>query len=908
MKNIYDLKLVLVSGAALSVLAFSTAVQAQEASETQSTESQDIIVVTAQRKSESLQDVPIAVSAFNTEALKSQKIDTGADLQTGVPNLTFSKGSRGDNISIRGIGNKQFTTSGDTAVGVHYNGAPLTDNLLFEADFFDVERVEVLRGPQGTLYGRNATGGVVNVISNKPTDRLEGFFGAELQSYQGRKVRAALNVPILDDRIALRVAGTSYDRNGFVTNVLNGDKLDSRDIYSFRATLQVKPTDRLKLYGMYQRFVEDDDRLLTSKSACVRDNGPTSVGGVSVTDPLLRGLMSQGCANVAIDPETSTEVPNSITTLFGVFAYNAGLTTGDMFAGKNQVAGLDNVESQYNPIYVAKQDYYEGGIQWSPFDGIEFNYLATYNRGYRNFGQDGFLAKPTNDFLATALVPGGIVDDPQLGPSSSFYYYNEGRRTTKQWFHELRASSDFDGIFNFSAGGNYLRYELSPENYIFSPILTAFADLLNGGNPCTLGDASCRYIDPNDRALADATGHNYFRSLAPYRLKSKAAFGEVYVQLNPSLKLTGGLRYTEDDKRVFNFPVKLVARGSGHPAGDPPFDDAKFKALTGRIGFDWQADLGFSDSLIYGFASRGYKGGGINGTNPGFNFTYKPEYVNALEFGMKNTMFDGDLTLNLSAFYYDYKDYQISKFINRRAVTENVAATVKGLEIEAVGRPMEGLRLNMVGGLLDTRIANGSSLNFFDRTQGDTSLTLVKSSSAGACVVPTATLADLLAIINEEPGAPNMAGVSGNPLALLGACSGNFTSLGVIPTQGIEADLTGNELPNAPNWTISLGAQYTFNVATDWDVTVRGDYSRQGRTFSRVFNTGIDYLAPQENINLSLKVEQVAADLAIELYVKNLTNNRPVTDYLYNDDAIGLLPRAYVKEPRVISIGFSKKF
>jgi len=911
------LKSLFVCGSALIAIACATTAQAapaQEAAPGQAAVAEDAaaspeeIIVTAQRRSESLQNVPIAVSAFGGEALQAQKIDTGADLQTGVPNMTFSKGSRGDNITIRGIGNKQFTSSGDTTVGVHFNGGPMTDNRLFEADFYDVERVEVLRGPQGTLYGRNATGGVINIITAKPTNKLEGFAGVELQSYGGRKLRATLNVPIIDDKVALRVAGFSYDRNGFVTNVLNGDKLDSRNIYSVRATLQVKPTDRLSAYALYQRFREDDDRIMTGKAACTRDNGPASVGGVAVTNAVVRGFLSQGCANVRINPNTTVDVPNSLTTLFGVQAYRAGIASGDLFAGKTQVAGVDNVESQYDPIYIAEQDHYEGGITWSPFDSIEINYMGSYTRGYTDIGQDGFLAKPSVNYSSTALAPGGIVNDPQLGPSNSFYYYNELRRTTKQWFHELRFSSDFDGMFNFSAGGNLLRYKLSPDNYIFSHAFTALANSLNSGNACALGATNCVYIEPNDRALTNATGHNYYRSLTPYNLHSKAAFGEVYLQLNPSLKITGGVRYTEDKKRLFSFPVRLNTAGSGYAAGTPPYFDAKFQAVTGRLGFDWKTDLGFADSLIYGFASRGYKGGGINGVVTGANLTYKPEFINALEFGMKNTMLGGDLILNLSAFYYDYKDYQISKYINRIAVTENVDATIKGIEVEAIARPFEGLRLNLTGGLLSTRIKNGTSLDFFNRTQGNPNLTLVKNTSASSCVVPTAALANLLAIIQQQPGAPTMTGVSGNPLALLNACAGTYASMGVTPTQGVDANLTGNELPNAPNWTISFGAQYTFPLTAGWDVTMRGDVFRQGRSYARVFNTAVDYMPGWGNVNLSLKVERPEDEIAVELFVKNLANNRPVTDYLYNDDSIGLLPRAYVKEPRIISLGFSKKF
>ncbi|MCA3751727.1 MAG: TonB-dependent receptor, partial [Phenylobacterium sp.] len=169
MRKSNHMKALLIAGA--SALALSGAAQAAE--ETSTIEE---LVVTAQKKAESIQDVPIAVSAFSQDALEKSRIDGGPNLVLAIPNVNFSKGNfNGYNFQIRGIGAKLVATSGDAATGIHLNNAPLISNNLFETEFYDVERVEVLRGPQGTLYGRNATGGVVNLISNKPSDRLEGM-------------------------------------------------------------------------------------------------------------------------------------------------------------------------------------------------------------------------------------------------------------------------------------------------------------------------------------------------------------------------------------------------------------------------------------------------------------------------------------------------------------------------------------------------------------------------------------------------------------------------------------------------------------------------------------------------------------------------------------------------------------
>lgn len=133
----------------------------QSAEDDQGSTGANEIVVTALKREQKLQDVPLAVSAFNEQSLKNQGVDGGRSLVLAVPNVTFQRRTLRNNFQIRGVGSQLTATGGDDGVGIHLNGAPLTDNRIADADFFDVQRVEVLRGPQGTLYGRNATGGVV---------------------------------------------------------------------------------------------------------------------------------------------------------------------------------------------------------------------------------------------------------------------------------------------------------------------------------------------------------------------------------------------------------------------------------------------------------------------------------------------------------------------------------------------------------------------------------------------------------------------------------------------------------------------------------------------------------------------------------------------------------------------------
>lgn len=241
------------------------------------------LVVTAQKKEEALQDVPIAVSAFDQNALEKSKIDGGPNLVLAVPNVNFSKGNfTGYNFQIRGIGSKLVAGSGDAGTGIHLNNAPLIANNLFETEFYDVERVEVLRGPQGTLYGRNATGGVVNLLTAKPKDVFEANVRAEYGNYNTTKLRGMVNVPI-NDMLAVRVAGSMLKRDGFGKNLTTGNDADDRDLYGVRGSISFKPSERFRTWAVWDHFEEDDSRSRIGKQFCTKDTGLTSVGGVPLS-------------------------------------------------------------------------------------------------------------------------------------------------------------------------------------------------------------------------------------------------------------------------------------------------------------------------------------------------------------------------------------------------------------------------------------------------------------------------------------------------------------------------------------------------------------------------------------------------------------------------------------------------
>jgi iron complex outermembrane receptor protein len=487
-------------------------------------------------------------------------------------------------------------------------------------------------------------------------------------------------------------------------------------------------------------------------------------------------------------------------------------------------------------------------------------------------------------------------------------------------------------------------------------------ELVDIDDPSIPHNSRCIYVDPNPLESINGEGHNYFRSRNPYVLKSTSVFGEAYWNVRPNLKLTAGLRVTDDRKTFTPVPTQLLLTSlllvgggdvyRGYP--ENPDIEQHWTEPTGRLVLDWKPKLAFTDeTLIYGSISRGYKGGGANPPSIGFSSqwiseaaglppgvlpsldrpslaltannypsTFKPEFVNALEVGTKNTLLSGAMMLNATAFYYDYKDYQVSKIVDRTAVNENFDAEVWGFEFETLFAPNEALVINANLGLLDTRIGKGAkSIDITNRTQGNPDYVVVKPwmQLPSNCVVPLAVAQAFSQFIydNYDPRVPDAI------TSYAAMCGGSFVGdagsepwlpVGYNPANnpnggaGFYADLEGNELPNSPHWTANIGAQYTWRIFNDWDISLRGDYYRQGDSYARVYNAVNDKLKGWGNANARLTVARPQDDLQIELYVKNLLDDDPITDAFINSDDSGLTTNVFVLDPRLIGLSIRKGF
>ena len=208
-----------------------------------------------------MQDVPIAISAFTAETIERQGLDDALDLQLRVPNLLIVGNDR---PTLRGIGNNAISSTADNGTGVLLNFAPL--GFRSQDEFFDLERVEVLRGPQGTLYGRNTTGGTINLITAKPKEGFSGYVTAQYGSFDTKRVHGAINLG--DEIVQLRLAGFYLNRNGYTKNIGTGGDIDGRNQHSFRASLRINPSPDTTIDIMVNHSKENSSRSRENKRLC----------------------------------------------------------------------------------------------------------------------------------------------------------------------------------------------------------------------------------------------------------------------------------------------------------------------------------------------------------------------------------------------------------------------------------------------------------------------------------------------------------------------------------------------------------------------------------------------------------------------------------------------------------------
>ncbi len=770
------------SVSAFAMLAATPAL-AQTAQADEGSFAADEIIVTAQRQAQSLQEVPIAVSAFSAEALEKQQIKNSSDLQLTLPNVTFTKGNfTGSSFTIRGIGDLCVGVSCDSATAIHLDGTPLLGTRLFETEFFDLERVEVLRGPQGTLFGRNATSGVVNFIPVRPD--LTGFKASgevDYGNYNQIKTKGMINLP-LGSKMAARVAGFYMKRDGYTTNLFNDSKIDDRDMYAVRGSLRWEPSDSTTVDLSAYYFHEKDNRMRIQKQMCQRD--PTGVLGC------LPNAREYGITN-ANSTFVGTLSSREFLTLNGIPVPTLGLGSiygADAYAGVVNPADSRTVNTDTTPDYFTSESQFQArinqelgaiNVQLTGFyhtakvDSSQDYNLSVQNRAGYATGLNtlaGLAAGGAGPALAAylkpiadALIPNGpngnlctsLAEETGTGAygghkicAATPLDFDRSNSYSKDWSGEAIITSDFDGKFNFLLGGIYVDSKLSENSYY----VNSFGiDYLTGilGSFTSLGAG----------APASYLGTPFYRNNSDFlNVKSYGLFGEGYYEFSDAVKLTVGLRYNNDKKTVrartslANFLVPYTSTSAfsspfvgsfdADPgtAGNQLWQDRSvgFNKMTGRAVLDWKLS---EDNLIYASYSRGYKSGGINPPlSPIFTVpeAFAPEKVDAFEIGSKNVFANGAFTFNATAFYYKYAGLQLSRIVARTSVNDNIDATIYGLELESIIRPSRNVAINMGASYLKTKAGDSGSrlTNPRDPSGGREDAVIIKDITNGSnCAV-----------------------------------------------------------------------------------------------------------------------------------------------------------------------------
>jgi iron complex outermembrane receptor protein len=630
------------------------------------------IIVTAQRSEAKLQDTPLSIVAVGGAELERQGTDSLSGFDSFVPNVTIggtaAQGNAIINVAIRGIGGapQGFITQ-EGAVGIYI------DDILFARpngallDLLDVERVEVLRGPQGTLFGRNTAGGAIRYVTKQPVDTLEGSIKVVAGSRDRFDISGMLNIP-LSDTLATRFSFAKKSRDGYVHRIIDNSYVGGGDSTTLRGQIGWKPNSRLEVNV-------SGDLIRTS------DNGqPTLATNFSATDLYPAALYG---VSIPGDPPPSATAYNSMRGLAPLSVSPSGYTNAasDFAFYYNQANGNYEVYGGLLPDLNKFKSYgLTGTISYELSDNLTVKSLT----GYRDISQ-----QQNQDWDRTPIP---LV---QLNDTTAIEYLTQEMQLN---------GSFFDSRLKLVAGAFY---------YWDSSLNTR------------------RRFDPSAGANSASQGDTGKGSFESKRIKTEAValFTQGTFAVTDALSATVGVRWGEDKKTFTSFRegrgqvclsggaiVAAVGTPASCPAGSVSTAsaqtvDGKWSSVSPRFSLDyrWSPEV-----MTYLSAAKGYKGGGFNDgiqtrcyrsplPNCGLN-EFMPENLWTYEFGIRSDLFDRRVRLNLTGFLTKYKDQQIQLADPGPpplVYTVNGDSTVKGVEAELLVNPVENLMLKASLGYVD---------------------------------------------------------------------------------------------------------------------------------------------------------------------------------------------------------------
>lgn len=637
----------------------------------------NVIIVTAQFREQNIQDTPLAITAVTAEMIEAKSQTNLAQVADMAPNVAIRPqgASFGPSVtaSIRGVGQNDFNPAFEPGVGIYIDDVyyPQLTGAIF--DLLDVERVEILRGPQGTLTGRNSAGGAIKFYSKKPDGGGSGFVEASYGSRNRISLRAAADFSIAEN-LAMRLSGVFKDQEGYVdridygcrfpasgipsTNAGGGDcvlsKLGGVGYQALRGIVRWEPSDRIEL-TVSADYVKDER---TIAGEVLLNTGPvpapnTAVNGVVLSNQFLCGRF---CNYATTGQPAAVWQP-------ALFIPGLGFIDPLRAAGTRLAATSGTDRSDYNSWGLS------ANLEIDLTDTIQLTSIT----GYREFDTEFYT-------------------DDDLTPINT----NFGRNflSNESFSQELRLNFAPTEAINVTVGGYYFEQD---------SVYDSFQDI--------------RYV---------SVFPLQFRQPDPTHAEAKAAFANLGWEITEALTLNLGARYTDEKKAQTYFRLNLdgtvnrfldpvgAASGIGAP-GALSGSTARYSA--DRLDYRAALDYRLSDALlVYASIATGFKGGGSNPRpfNPAQLIAFNPEKVTAYEVGFKSDFFDRRVRLNGAAFFNDYTDLQIP--VNACPTAPCAArlnagdAEVKGFELELTARPAEGFLIDAALSYIDQKLV-ASSLN-----------------------------------------------------------------------------------------------------------------------------------------------------------------------------------------------------
>ncbi len=565
-----------------------------------------------------------------------------------------------------------------------------------------------------------------------------------------------------------------------------------------------------------------------------------------------------------------------------------------------------------------------------------------------------YLTSLNLDAKGVLFPDGNVGPDPRVAghsvPIGNDLSYSDGEINS----FEMRLVSDFqDSPWDFISGLFAMQANTDGDYQVHANGLANFATLayqddLEDANKtpqragsrdytvvpaqrgCQNGVCSPRnLIQQGGFTIADLS---YYNNQTIYEVRSWALFGEVYRNLWEDTRLTVGLRYTQEEKRVVAATQSLIA------VTTPPQRNRvqNWEEATGRINIDHRFG---QDAMIYGTLANSYKSGGFNpqSATGAFADLFAPEYINSLEVGVKSTTAEGRLQTNVAYFWYDYEGYQTSKIIDRTSVNENIDVRIQGVEAELVAYPTPSLRMDLNVAWLETAIQDSFSVNTADPTNGMPGWVTVKGLQAATWIAPTTDLNGDGEVDGDDathacanptgglactvaPGRPTNAAVSNVPIVKnVGDVDTDGYEQGVTYTEGFhasglslpfgfEVDLDGNQMAEAPEASVKFGLQYTVDLGGSTNFVMRGDYYWQSEFYGRIFNSDQNLIPEWDVINLSFSVEAKEGNWSLKGWVDNLNDDDHITGLYFTDASSGNFTNIFLLNPRTYGVSWDYRF